>query len=325
MSQMPAGWYADPMSTGSSVLRYWDGTRWTQHVQAAPEANADPEPTAPYAAPGTAPAGPESGSAPPAPGPPAPGPPTPRPASYPFGTDPHAGPPPGQYGGPYGGQQPGHYPGQYGGQYGYGQQLPPAYPGGPYGSAPPAPWLDTRATTPDGQPLAGWWARFGAWLLDGIITGLISLLVAFPWVQKIGEAYVDFFREALDAAEQGTPAPDSAALVAELGPSLIGVSLISLGLTLVYQAAFLRWRGATPGKMALGLKVRLREAPGRLSWGTIGARLVGQHGASLLTFVPLLGWLASFYPMVDGLWPVWDSKRQALHDKLARTNVVKVR
>jgi hypothetical protein len=30
-----AAWYADP--TVSGRLRYWDGTRWTQHVSAAPQ------------------------------------------------------------------------------------------------------------------------------------------------------------------------------------------------------------------------------------------------------------------------------------------------
>lgn len=28
----PAGWYADPY--GAAALRWWDGTRWTEHLQA---------------------------------------------------------------------------------------------------------------------------------------------------------------------------------------------------------------------------------------------------------------------------------------------------
>jgi uncharacterized RDD family membrane protein YckC len=27
--------------------------------------------------------------------------------------------------------------------------------------------------------------------------------------------------------------------------------------------------------------------------------------------------------MIDMLWPLWDDKKQALHDKVARTNVVR--
>ncbi|MFH6779358.1 DUF2510 domain-containing protein, partial [Clavibacter michiganensis] len=32
----PAGWYADP--AGSDRLRWWDGTRWTDHLTDAPAA-----------------------------------------------------------------------------------------------------------------------------------------------------------------------------------------------------------------------------------------------------------------------------------------------
>jgi hypothetical protein len=45
-SSAPAGWYSDP--AGSGQLRWWDGTRWTEHVHPVPDAAA--------AAPGLAPA-----------------------------------------------------------------------------------------------------------------------------------------------------------------------------------------------------------------------------------------------------------------------------
>ena len=41
--------------------------------------------------------------------------------------------------------------------------------------------------------------------------------------------------------------------------------------------------------------------------------------------VGAFGNIASFYPVLDGLWPLWDSKKQAVHDKIARTNVVLTR
>jgi hypothetical protein len=31
------------------------------------------------------------------------------------------------------------------------------------------------------------------------------------------------------------------------------------------------------------------------------------------------------YPLLDDLWPLWDDKKQAIHDKLAKTNVVRIR
>lgn len=50
----PAGWYADP--AGSDRLRWWDGTRWTDHLTDAPPAAApasapSPAPAEPAAAP----------------------------------------------------------------------------------------------------------------------------------------------------------------------------------------------------------------------------------------------------------------------------------
>jgi hypothetical protein len=40
MSTTPAGWYADP--TGRSEHRYWDGSRWTEHVSNRGLAGTDP-------------------------------------------------------------------------------------------------------------------------------------------------------------------------------------------------------------------------------------------------------------------------------------------
>jgi uncharacterized RDD family membrane protein YckC len=39
----------------------------------------------------------------------------------------------------------------------------------------------------------------------------------------------------------------------------------------------------------------------------------------------LVGSVVTIYLFLDVLWPLWDSRRQALHDKVARTVVVKVR
>jgi len=44
-----AGWYDDPEQPGT--LRWWDGTAWTDHRQAAPEASAPQVPQTPQPAP----------------------------------------------------------------------------------------------------------------------------------------------------------------------------------------------------------------------------------------------------------------------------------
>lgn len=197
----------------------------------------------------------------------------------------------------------------------------PAYPAGGYGGA-----QVVRATTPDGQELAGWWARLVAYLLDGIIVGVIGLIVGWPWVSRIGDAFQAFFDEALRAAEQGrTTVPGQADLVNEIAGPLLTLTLLWVVVSAAYHMSFLRWKAATPGKLALGLRVRLRETPGPLSWGTIARRWLSQYAYAVLTVVPVLGAIVSLYPIIDGLWAAWDPYKQALHDKVARTNVVRQR
>lgn len=85
---------------------------------------------------------------------------------------------------------------------------------------------------------------------------------------------------------------------------------------------FLRWKQATPGKLITGLRVRRRETPGALPWATILLRVGFVSALSLLSRVPVAGILVVLVLLLNYLWPLWDSKKQALHDKVAGTNVV---
>jgi uncharacterized RDD family membrane protein YckC len=88
--------------------------------------------------------------------------------------------------------------------------------------------------------------------------------------------------------------------------------LIAFLIASVYAIAFWTTTAQTPGKMAAGISVRHTDRPGPLTLGTAVRRRVV---ALLAIFIPFLS-------LVDGLWPLWDGKRQALHDKLAGTQVV---
>ena len=95
------------------------------------------------------------------------------------------------------------------------------------------------------------------------------------------------------------------------------IGLVSLVVGLVYEMGFLLWKAATPGKLLLGLRVR-RWAPGEpLTAGVIARRWIGYQGVSQ---IPSVG---PIYGLIDVLWPLWDPRRQALHDKLAGTCVVR--
>ena len=73
-----------------------------------------------------------------------------------------------------------------------------------------------------------------------------------------------------------------------------------------------RERGQTYGKRALGIRVVNGEG------GSIGyGRAFGRYGIMFLfgfLFLPIL---------LDYLWPLWDRKNQALHDKVVSSFVVR--
>lgn len=284
MTQTPAGWYPDPdpsFADRPGRLRYWDGQRWTEHIH-EPE---PPQPPAPE---------PMQQPTPPAaqpPGYPVPGEQT-TPPAYPAYGDAQQQ--------PYTHQQYGQYPAY------------PAQPTAPYGQAPYEPSYTDKATTPDGVPLAGWWWRVLAVVLDSIIALPLYAVAVIPVVASQWDAleqWVDDQNYAIENNTADPPTPDIFDITT--GPGL-ALSLSLFGAYLLYTLVFLFWKQATPGKLILGMRVRLRESPD-LPASAILAR-VG--------FV-VLGQICGLLLLLDYLWPLWDSKKQALHDKVARTNVVK--
>ena len=87
-----------------------------------------------------------------------------------------------------------------------------------------------------------------------------------------------------------------------VGP-LLAITLIGL----VVNAVHVRvpaWKQATPGKMVVGLRIRLRESPDLpfmtifLRWGTQSAV------PGLVGLVPFIGFLGTIFSLLDGLWPL---------------------
>jgi uncharacterized RDD family membrane protein YckC len=163
-----------------------------------------------------------------------------------------------------------------------------------------------------------------AYLLDGIIVGIIGGILASPWIGDLMDAYSEFFDQVLRDAEAGRQTTDTTALEQQTAGPMLTIALIFLAVGFIYNVGFLMTVQATPGKLALGLRVRLRERP-ELPLGTILLRWASQSGVSILNVVPALGAFIGLYGLLDSLWPLWDGKKQAIHDKIARTNVVRVR
>jgi len=290
----PSGWYDDPQDP--SQLRYWDGVIWSDHV--TPKVSPTVEQSnigMPY---GVRPAAERTQP----PGPPASGWQAPGPQGY-QDQRPQDQRPQDQ------GQQP--Y-GQQGGQW-------PAYPQAPQWQG--AELGKPRAMTPDGVPLSGWWKRVLARIIDNIIISIVALPFIFAPLKRGYDTFAEYFREVMASVEAGDSAVPPQP-TAELAGPILQISLTVLALYLVYEIAMLTLSGATLGKKIVGISVRLRDKAGPPPLAAVLKRTAVKEAASLVGSIPLVGALASFFGLIDSLWPLWDDKKQAIHDKVGATNVV---
>ena len=289
----PSGWYPDPVNPANE--RYWDGWQWSRN-------------TRPLEQP-TPPAGP-TGYAQPAAGQP-----------YGAGQQPYGSAPPPPVQQPYGQQPYGQQGQQQQGQQPYGQQPQGQQPYAPQGYGQPYV-IKPIATTADGVPLAGWWARALAIVIDALLVGVVAALLAMPIYLRIAQSIGDFFRETYRAAEQGLPMPPQpdVSTIISTADQLILLA-VTFGVHTLYLVAFVRWRGATPGKMIVGLRVvpvDQGRSTEKLSWGTVIFRALCWTLAN--TYALLI-----IFRIADIIFPLTNPRRQALHDLVARTQVIKTR
>ena len=297
MSQQPAGWYDDP--SNPDMLRYWDGVTWSNHT--APRKS----PTASSSS-----GGPDyQGQRPSAPS-------EPSQPGQPSQTSPPL--PPMPQGSGWQDQPQQFQPGwQRQGQQGqYGQPGSVGQPG-QYGQAPQDPgaanWMHGLKTTADGVPLASWGRRLGAWLIDGVILVILTFIGARLFVP----GYIDTISQFADAAGAQDQAAINA-LTSQLTSESAKAGLVSWAITAVYCIAFWTTTAQTPGKLAVGISVRRADQPGPLDLLTsVRRRLL-----SIVQILPVVGGIYFLVFLIDYLWPLWDDKRQSLHDKVAQTQVV---
>ena len=203
---------------------------------------------------------------------------------------------------------------------GYGQARYSAYPAlngpRPLGYAGPRTGSVQATMTADGVPLASWWWRVLAVLIDALILTAIVTVLTFPVWRSLYASMVSYFNQMLDAQQAGLAPPPPPPLIAT---DLI--SLVTLGVGLLYHVGFLRWKSATPGKLLCGLRVVPVDHghdPGPLPWNSVLIR-------AAIWVLPGINVFLSFITVVDVLFPLWNPKRQALHDIAAKTQVVRPR
>jgi len=81
-------------------------------------------------------------------------------------------------------------------------------------------------------------------------------------------------------------------------------------------------RGQTVGMMAVGVRAVREGSFGVLGYGRALARAVVE---GVLRLIELLFVLLGVIWLLDMLFPLWDAKRQTLHDKVAGSVVVRLR
>ncbi|MEK6657332.1 MAG: RDD family protein [Nitrospirota bacterium] len=156
-----------------------------------------------------------------------------------------------------------------------------------YESLPPYPDAESL-------PKGGFWIRFAAVFVDGII--LLIVQGIFGFFVGIGVGMGSIMRGGI---------PDE-------GQMLSGIIafFVTIFIGMAYHIFFVGWRGQTPGKMALKLKI-IQTNGEEMTYGKAFLRWVG-YSISGLT-------LGIGYLMV-----AFTKQKQGLHDKIAGTYVIRL-
>jgi uncharacterized RDD family membrane protein YckC len=242
-----------------------------------------------------------------------------------YGSQPQSTPPQPGYGTPpqpgYGSQPPPGY-GQSGyaqpgyGQQGYGQ---PGYPQ-PYGS-PYQPYPGTGYQYGPGKDptLAEWWQRLLGRLIDWIIVGVITSPL---WIPAF-TAYINKLRSISNQYGGNLNTPAAQTAINHAGGHLFGrlflAGLVAAVLMFAYDWVQHGLWGRTLGKRALGTKVVSASDRSKVSGGAAGGR------AAVFALPPIVPLVGGLFALLNELWLLWDRQRQCLHDKAAKTVVIKAR
>ncbi len=121
---------------------------------------------------------------------------------------------------------------------------------------------------------AGFWIRLGAGVIDLLLLGLVvgAIVCVYP-------------------------------VIVVWAPSGLIISFI-------YWLGFWSWRGQTPGKMVVGIKI-IRTDGSQVTWQHALIRCFGYIVLAISLFIGFI-------------WVAFDARKQGFHDKVADTYVVKL-
>jgi uncharacterized RDD family membrane protein YckC len=175
---------------------------------------------------------------------------------------------------------------------------PPSYPPPPPGGY-PAPQMGMGR--PGVAPYASWGLRLGGYLIDAVIfvvvNGILQALLRKSNLLVLNHTMTQqgvVHHQRFDFLVYG-----------------IGGILFLIYCTVLVGGP----RGQTVGMMAVGARAVRHESNAVVGYGKAFWRSLV---AILLGYTVIVG-------LLDLLWPLWDAKNQTLHDKAARTVVIRTR
>jgi uncharacterized RDD family membrane protein YckC len=219
--------------------------------------------------------------------------------------------------------------------------MQPAYPMMPYPNT-------LVPSTADGVPLSGWWWRVLASIIDSVAIAIVVYGLLPVYAPGLITGVTQWFNDVMSSNSGSVPSIYDAVYGVVSG--MARVSAAELVVATVYVFIMLRFLGATLGQMACGLRVvpvDKGRAPRGLPVVSVVLRILFyQLITSVISLISLivminqspamnslassgimgpLSEIASIYTVVNVLWALWDKKRQCLHDKIARTQVIRAR
>jgi uncharacterized RDD family membrane protein YckC len=145
-----------------------------------------------------------------------------------------------------------------------------------------------------GAHYGGFWIRFLAIVIDGLILSVVTVPLAVILVMGSGGIKFD---------------PQNPESIGKIFAIEAAVGLFSLVVGLLYQGYFVSRKGGTPGKLALGLKIVNALDGSYLSVG----KAIGRYFAYILSGIVLyIGYIIAAF----------DSEKRALHDHICATRVI---
>lgn len=143
---------------------------------------------------------------------------------------------------------------------------------------------------------AEWWQRAVAWLIDAVVISVPSFII-------MSIAGAGFAASAKLDPETGQL--QSAGFFAGFLISWLILMVIGIAYKVILEGGP---KGQTLGKMAMKIQVRDANTQGPLGYGKAAVRWL----------VAAVLWIVFYIPgIIDLLFPLWDPKKQTIHDKAA--------